>query len=181
MECYTLLKFDFNFESLSVTLYNSGMTQVCDKAFTTQVGWVAKASHMDRTQVRKMKFYQLHWLCNGFLIELWEEAMCISESHTKNIAKSPKPPSIWFGHSNFDSSYPLKWIFEKQELLPQTVLVLCMVPLELLSRFKLYMAHNFLLYISEYEQSWASSLCWKQKRKMWNAVLFSWLNKVCFV
>ncbi|KAF4791630.1 vacuolar protein sorting 13 C [Turdus rufiventris] len=27
VECYTLLKFDFNFESLSVTLYNSGMTQ----------------------------------------------------------------------------------------------------------------------------------------------------------
>lgn len=48
-----MLKFDFNFESLSVTLYNSDKTQVCDKAFTVQVGWAAKASHMDRTQVRK--------------------------------------------------------------------------------------------------------------------------------
>lgn len=33
VECYTSLMFDFNFESLSVTLYNSDMNQVCDKAF----------------------------------------------------------------------------------------------------------------------------------------------------
>lgn len=57
VECYTLLKFDLNFESLSVTLYNSDPTQVCDKAFITQVGWAAKVSHMNRTRVRKIKLY----------------------------------------------------------------------------------------------------------------------------
>lgn len=54
-ECYETLKFDFNFESLSVILYNRDMNQVCDKGFIMLLGW--GTLHMDRTPDSKIKYF----------------------------------------------------------------------------------------------------------------------------